>query len=363
MDRGRPRMRSESKNNSTKCNDSKAKSSERRAFEELPTGWKPCEAISKMNANEVMQIHKQALGQAERFEVLRAEDVEALSKELRQLDDRTDYLRRTYTSLRAGRRNLHSRICQYLRSPRVAKFSHDSMLRQEEALAELDASIDDWVTKLEQAENRRTRVRQKLLEHVAAAAIIPVTDGTYVPPYQGTCAPGSAVNDVSTPPRSPTKQAFSSPRTCNNSPSPQRVVAQVPSTILEQPIIEEEAASGQDLKRAASTTTLKRSDVESIRVYAGDDLYALLADVEDEITRLSRTPVELKPSPQSTTAPVVDHERQKSQERLQGDNGASSTTAPSAFDAQEQSPKAPTPPKKDSPKATGPLLTSAVFKP
>jgi hypothetical protein len=38
---------------------------------------------------------------------------------------------------------------------------------------ELDHSIDDWVTKLEQAENRRTRVRQKLLEHVAAALTVP----------------------------------------------------------------------------------------------------------------------------------------------------------------------------------------------
>ena len=364
MDRGRPRKRSESKNDATKCSDSKVKSSERRAFEELPTGWRPCEAIGKMSANEAMQVHKQALGQAERFEVLRADDVEALSKELRQLDDRTEYLRRTYTSLRAGRRNLHSRICQYLRSPRVAKFSHDSMLRQEEALSELDASIDDWVTKLEQAENRRTRVRQKLLEHVAAAAVVPVADGIYLPSYYGTCAPGSGVNDVSTPPRSPTKQTFTSPRACSNSPSPQRVVAQVPSTILEQPIIEEEAALGKDIKRAASTTTLKRSDVESIRVYAGDDLYALLADVEDEITRLSRTPDELKPSPQLTTAPLLDHERQKSQERLQGDKGASSSSvAQSATDAHVQSPKAPTPPKKDSPKTTGPLLTSAVFKP
>lgn len=68
---------------------------------------------------------------------------------------------------------MHERICTYLRSPRIAQFSHASLLKQEEALIELDLSIDDWVSKLEHAENRRTRVRQKLLEHVAAALTLP----------------------------------------------------------------------------------------------------------------------------------------------------------------------------------------------
>lgn len=75
MDRGRSSKRNEK---SGSCKNTK--SSERRAFEELPTGWKPCEAISKLNANDVMALHKQALGQAERFEVLKVEDVDALSK-------------------------------------------------------------------------------------------------------------------------------------------------------------------------------------------------------------------------------------------------------------------------------------------
>ena len=51
------------------------------------------------------------------------------------------------------------------------------MLKQEEALSELDASIEDWVAKLEQAENRRSRVRQKLLEHIAAATLLPPMAG------------------------------------------------------------------------------------------------------------------------------------------------------------------------------------------
>ncbi len=54
-------------------------------------------------------------------------------------------------------------------------FSHDSILKQEEALAELDKSIDDWVMKLEQARNRRAQIRQRLLEHIAAALTLTTT--------------------------------------------------------------------------------------------------------------------------------------------------------------------------------------------
>ncbi|CAK7234165.1 hypothetical protein SCUCBS95973_008841 [Sporothrix curviconia] len=366
-----------------------SKSAERRAFEMLPRGYKATEAPGVLGANETAALATQALQQAARFEVLRKEDVDSLSRELRNLDERTEYLRRTYTSLRAGRRNLHGRICQYLRSPRVAKFSHDSMLRQEEALAELDTSIDDWVTKLEQAENRRTRVRQKLLEHVAAAATLPLTSSLaaaavaaagFIPsplaavsaspssssspgvvgsseslqmamgikPPSPPCAASAASaasssqQSISTPPRSPTKTYFQ-PATSSilspvaaSSPSPQRpIVAQVPSTILEQPVVEEAMAAfsksmaaeakaqaqahaqahalSQVQAQVPSTPTTqtapskpnkaavasplspastfaspnnRRVNVESIRVYAGDDVYALLADVENQITQM-----------------------------------------------------------------------------
>lgn len=76
-DRGRPRGRSDPRKN---CPLPTPKSPERRAFEELPKGWKPSDAASKMNINDATTLRKQALGQAERFEVLRLEDVEALSK-------------------------------------------------------------------------------------------------------------------------------------------------------------------------------------------------------------------------------------------------------------------------------------------
>lgn len=224
-------------------------------------------------------------------------------QELRNLDERCEYLRRTYHSLRAGRRNLHSRICSYLRSPRMVKFSQDSLLKQEEALAELDNSIDDWVNKLEQAENRRTRVRQKLLEHVAAAATLPVQ--RELESFSGLQLAVDIKSPIapacpSTPPRSPTIKEHSprsSPRQNGAaSPSPQRVVAQVPSTIIEQPLIEEAAAVGLGIAAPASTPTtsepatvagIRRAEVESIRIYAGDEVAALLADVEQEITRMS----------------------------------------------------------------------------
>lgn len=199
------------------------------------------------------------------------------------------------------------------------------MLKQEEALAELDASIDDWVNKLEQAENRRTRVRQKLLEHVAAAATIPASTGDDVvgvseslqlamgikpPSFPG------APDAMSTPPRSPSKPAFA-PHCLSGSPSPQRVVAQVPSTILEQPLVEE-AAALRFGPIAASAAASRRVDVESIRIYAGDDVYALLADVENEITKMSGGDLTFKDS-----ASLSDSERKKlhrahSQELLSG---------------------------------------------
>lgn len=176
----------------------------------------------------------------------------------------------------------------------MVKFSQESLLKQEEALAELDASIDDWVHKLEQAENRRTRVRQKLLEHVAAAVTLPspgAVGGTSqtLQLALGMKSP-TAPTCPSTPPRSPTKAIFT-PTTGSASPSPSRVVAQVPSTIVEQPVVEAAAAVGLGIDQPAKeplTAGIKRAEVESIRIYAGDEVAALLADVEQQITRMSK---------------------------------------------------------------------------
>lgn len=222
-------------------------------------------------------------------------------QELRNLDERTEYLRRTYTSLRAGRRNLHARICQYLRFCREAGINYPAILQHEEALAELDASIDEWVIRLDKAENRRIRVRQKLLEHVAVAAILlPAPEGQVGTAL--TCSLEQAAGgmhacticDISTPPRSPTKPSRSPERAVAKSASPPRVVAQVPSTIFEQHTEDDDEAGGEKAlaaeervsRKGRSTTSLKRADLESIRIYAGDGLYSLLTNVDNEIPEM-----------------------------------------------------------------------------
>ncbi|KAG5991326.1 hypothetical protein E4U54_003900 [Claviceps lovelessii] len=364
MDSGRPRRQVEIRNNSSgtllhgneensngdkKC----AMSLERRAFEELPKGWQPAEASCKLSASDLSVLQKQALEQAERFEVLNVEDVDTLSKELRQLDERTEYLRRTQASMRAGRRNLHSRICQYLRSPRVAQFSQYSMLKQEESLAELDASIDECTAKLEQAENRRTRVRQKLLEHVAAAAIIgrPTAMASMSESLQqvmGIQSP-TGPRELSTPPRSPLQSSFSS-QGSNASLSPQRVVAQIPSTIIEQPVLEDGSEDRADVSRTTSIVTLRRGHVESIRIYAGDDVFALLADVENEMIRMGSgsSPAvapELIAAHESQLEAASELERQqewqRSHEKLHGCRSSSHFISPWSSRPKAQMPFSP----------------------
>lgn len=285
-------------------------------------------------------------------------------KELRALDERCEYLRKTHRSLRSGRRNLHERICTYLRSPRVAQFSQESLLKQEEALSELDQSIDDWVSKLEQAENRRTRVRQKLLEHVAAALTLDTfktmnvrSGGDNTPPrsptkasnsgrqrerrgYESpspqrftrtvtptTMAPPPAYRAQSLSPHPPAPRNLSTPHKSPNTPfhtsspadstlsafpSPPQVtlplslpatVFQSPprvssSSLTDPPPVDSNGLESQTqttLSRSPSnahsvsdTATIGRRSLESIRIYADSDVYALLADVQDEITRMGQ---------------------------------------------------------------------------
>ncbi|KAI3572963.1 Up-regulated during septation-domain-containing protein, partial [Fusarium oxysporum f. sp. albedinis] len=232
----------------------RGKSSEQNAFEPLPIGLKQTDASEQLEQFELTLLQK-----------------EAFDQELRDLDERTEYLRHTYNALRIGRRNLHSRICQYLRSPHIAKFSHELLLKQEEVLASLDASIDDWAMKLEQAENRRSRVHQKLLEHIAAAASLPVGGLTTTPEPQQTNTPAYGTGNISTPSRSPSKEIFTSALPASTSLSPQRAVARVFSTVVEQSIIGK-AATREPEQRVTRTASPNRADAESIRIYAGDDL-------------------------------------------------------------------------------------------
>ncbi|KAJ3577926.1 hypothetical protein NPX13_g2641 [Xylaria arbuscula] len=367
MERGRPRKRTDGTLIGTKHKRTESKrslSAERRAFETLPQGFRPQDALMKLDQAETSHLQKQALGQAARFEVLRKEDVDNLSKELRQLDERTEYLRHTYTSLRAGRRNLQSRVCQYLRSPRMAKFSYESMLKQEETLAELDASIDDWVTKLEHAENRRTRVRQKLLEHVAAAAAMSASSslGNSSETLQHAMGMRTQPNthDVATPPRSPTKGAtFFDCSSPSPSSSPQRVVARVPSAIIEEE--NEDGKSHRSRLSSSTQTALER--MESIRIYADSDVYALLEDVENEFTKLNNGADSPEPLSQRSAhrhKRVLHHTQSHD---VLGRNGAANVTIASSRPP-PLSPPAPSPPTRSSPSQNGDIfLTSAVFQP
>lgn len=114
-------------------------------------------------------------------------------------------------------------------------FSHDSILRQEEALAELDKSIDDWVMKLEQAVSRRAQVHQRLLEHIAAALTLTPT----------------------------------------GNPESQQVANDIRSSI-NPPKFEDGCKS-------------ERYDVQSIKVYADSAVAALLAEIEQDIGMMEDT--------------------------------------------------------------------------
>jgi hypothetical protein len=117
----------------------------------------------------------------------------------------------------------------YLKNESIP-FSKEKLIKQEEALIELDKSIDDWIVKLEIAENRRLRLRQKLLEHVAAAMTLNVA---------------SPVNPTySTPPGSPTKI---------ESPEPLKI---------------------------------ERKGVESIKVYADNQVLNLFSDIEQAVAKM-----------------------------------------------------------------------------
>ncbi|KAL1965555.1 hypothetical protein VTN77DRAFT_5639 [Rasamsonia byssochlamydoides] len=231
MERGRPtRRRSPGKDRTVKG----TPSTEHVAWRPLPSGVKPSEAASHFSNADMEKLQDQAREQAQKFEVLKYRDVKALSKELRVLDERCEYLRNTHRSLRSGRQALHERMISYLQSPNLSKYSCESMLRQLEALAELDQSIDEWITKLEHFENRRTRVRQKLLEHVAAALILQVTS--------------RQTSEQQTPPQSPVNSE----------------------------------ENGAEVSRQESIKVYADS-----KVYADANVYALFAEIEKEMERMN----------------------------------------------------------------------------
>jgi hypothetical protein len=144
-------------------------------------------------------------------------------------------------------------------------------------------------------------------------------------------------------------------------------VAQVPSTILEQPVIEEaETQEEEPEERPTVMASLKRSDVESIRIYAGDDVYALLADVENEITLMSKQASEPPSAVDMMETKRIALHRQRSHEMLNGlsiDNYAMKRRDIS--EPRAVSPLASPPTNREPEPAEDdiPLLTNTVYKP
>lgn len=169
------------------------------------------------------------------------------------------------------------------------------MLKQEEALWELDRSIDNFAEKLDRADNRRLRVMGRLLEHVAAAANLPdlrkkassnenirlelkerevKTSG--IQDIHDIAPPAPAFTAAArphTPPRSP--------KLLTHSSSPPALSKRI------NPIHPETRASTQ-----SSLRSIGRMSAETVRIYVeqdvvGHDVYGLLADVEAEMERMS----------------------------------------------------------------------------
>lgn len=78
MDRGRPKKKGETGLKRTASK--RDQSAERRAFEHLPKGWRAADAVKMLDASEAASLNRQAVQQAERFEILRKTDVDSLSR-------------------------------------------------------------------------------------------------------------------------------------------------------------------------------------------------------------------------------------------------------------------------------------------
>jgi hypothetical protein len=87
---------------------------------------------------------------------------------LNALEERCLFLHNTYERLQAGRQKLQERVISYLDDGQLL-FSRERLSKQQETLGEIGRSIDNCVAKLVEAENRKLLLRQKLLEHLAAA--------------------------------------------------------------------------------------------------------------------------------------------------------------------------------------------------
>ncbi|KKF95153.1 hypothetical protein CFO_g2489 [Ceratocystis platani] len=331
-------------------------SSERRAFESLPTGMTLSSATATLSGPELLSLRAQAHEQACRFKILRASDVDELSRELRVLDERIEMLGAEYFNMRGTRRNLHGRVMTLLRArPRV---SLDAISRQEEALCELDARIDEMTAQMATVENRRTRVRQKLLEHVAAAAMIPVMQPTAPPKSLAPSTSHHYASTLSTPPRSPVKPSLAP---LNTQTSEREISRSVSASALRSAAAESAAASLQSqtqfqapprsssIRRptinfpappSASGPITVRGKTESIYIYAGSDVFGLVSVTEGE----NAIPPPPPPASEKTAKLATAAHKLRDTERRQVQRSRSHEVLSSgSFEAPRKSPTPPTP--------------------
>ncbi|KAI9712860.1 MAG: hypothetical protein M1820_001482 [Bogoriella megaspora] len=303
VNRGRPmkRTKSFSHERTPSVSSASVTSSELKEVWKLPAGLKKPQAIEKLTSADQQKLQRQAASQALKFEVLSERDVSTLSKELRALDERCDYLRKTYRSLRAGRQKLHARMMSYLKREEGAIFTRDGLIRQEEALAELDSSLDDWISKIEQAENRRLRVRQKLLEHFCVAVTLGHSEGGCGSPSNGIsqiamlvspgAVPGPSMPPPlhqTTPPRSPVERSLA------ESPKLESALSAAPP------------ADDRTYEPESPRLEGGRRDVQSIKIYADGNVLDLFSDIETAIDNMFIDYDDRRAAPK-TTSLADDH--------------------------------------------------------
>lgn len=122
-------------------------------------------------------------------------------------------------------------------------------------LAELDIAIDDWVSKLEQAEHRRWKIQQNLLEHVAAT--LNVVDSTGI----------------------------------NAEPNANTRALQRSKVLKEKQTLQEPILTDESLRACDSSSSHSHSETENlqtVRVCADTGVAVLLSAIEDEILLMQK---------------------------------------------------------------------------
>lgn len=159
----------------------------------------------------------------------------------------------------------------HLQSPRLAHFSREATLKQEQTLSELDGSIDNWVLKLDRAENRRARIRQKLLEHVAAAMMLK-GDASSSPKRDGDANDDKKRADVAPAPPKPVLDT----RTPLVVPQQQQPEDGTPPLTPDRP--------------STPPPRVHRNDIQSIRIYADANIYTLFPEMEQDMAKPLESP-------------------------------------------------------------------------